>query len=233
MLSSNPQLNATASCAHALGFQWNRWASLERDVNVEITLPLTSDAAALDAAWRRWARLETRKRAMLAHYILDTQISSFLGAGSVVRHARNSCRVACSDELWDAPTAADWARVLERERGARLIAAVDPATLTFRGLLKSLFEAGGEASVPALSALSLYVLLEGILSHVEGIHDSMRHGPAVGDFDALSVARALLRWRTVFDASPSATDDRLGLLQRWHCGFCAVLVECVARDRAC
>lgn len=230
MLSSNQQLNVTASCAHSLGLQWGRWASIEKDVNAETTLPLTSDPVALDAAWRRWSRLETRKRAVLAHYILDSQISSFLGTESVVKHPRNTCRIACSDELWDAPTAADWARVMERERSQRAIQPSDAAALTFRELTTILFDEDGEedeVSVPMLSGLSLYVLLEGILSHVAGIHDSMRHGPAVGDLTALTVSRALLRWRAIFNASPSSTDDRLGLLQRWHCGFCAVLVECV------
>lgn len=59
----------------------------------------TSDAtsAEKDYKWKLWAANELQLRALLAHYILDGQISQFSGHPTCVRHTTNPLGLSSSE----------------------------------------------------------------------------------------------------------------------------------------
>ncbi|KAI3339424.1 fungal-specific transcription factor domain-containing protein [Ustulina deusta] len=66
--------------------------------------------------WRRWVDAEESVRLVLALYVHDSEFATTFHHEPLLRHALEKLPVCNSDELFFAPTAADWYNMVEKDR---------------------------------------------------------------------------------------------------------------------
>ena len=158
--------------------------------------------------WRRWAAQETQLRAILGHYILDSQISYYTGGPSGHRHASNPLRIPSDNCVFQASTVEEWISKTK----------ITPVrSITFAELFNMLFspESGDEYLSSQLPSLTAYVLLEGLKSLMME-SDEVRGG-VVGVPSKDEIFYALARMHHCIMASHQMSSlDRGNVLLRWH-----------------
>jgi hypothetical protein len=162
----------------------------------------------LTEKWRRWAAHETQLRALLGHYILDSQISYYNGGPSGQRHASNPLRTPCDNIVFEASTVQEW--LLAKENAPI-------RSVTFAELFNILFspEFDCEYLESQLSSLAANVLLEGLKSLM--MESDEVKGRVVGVPTKDEISDALARLHHCIEASQQmSTLDHGNVLLRWH-----------------
>ena len=219
MLSANQKLRKTAQMFHSLGFYWARECDLymrQRTFNYTTTIGV--DGAPLYHEWKQWVAEELQLRTLLGHYILDSQLAQFISAPTSQRHTSNYLPLACSDRLFSARSAREWADVLLSE----------PLTsVTFQELFVRLYTSEGQPLPPNLSCLSLKVVLEGLRALL--LESQAAEGPALGVQSALATSTALDTVYTYLCSAPHLSNsDEIELLLRWHSIYIDAMIDSVA-----
>jgi hypothetical protein len=158
--------------------------------------------------WKLWAAREIQLRALLAHYLLDGQISQFSGDPTCARHAANPLGLPSSDSIFEANTVDEWI--------AQINAARHPST-SFRAIFFSLFYTPNDFQGidQAMSSFSVRVLLEGLKSFI--LEDNEAGGPAVGTPTRHDTCRALGHlYHYIQRSTHLSAADRSESLIRWH-----------------
>jgi hypothetical protein len=158
--------------------------------------------------WRRWAAHETQLRALLGHYILDSQITYYNGGPSGQRHTSNSLRTPCDNVVFEASTVGEW---LSAKKNAPV------RSTTFAELFNILFspEVVCEYLKSQLSSLAANVLLEGLKSLM--MESDEVKGRVVGVPTKYEISDALARLHQCIEASRQmSTLDHGNVLLRWH-----------------
>ncbi|KAM0747977.1 hypothetical protein T439DRAFT_328639 [Meredithblackwellia eburnea MCA 4105] len=211
-LSNNKYLRATARTFHSLGFRWADESAMNL-TQKPLDLSAANTPAEIDVAWRKWAAREVQLRAILGHYILDGQISSFDHMPPTIRHTLNQACPGASDQAFAAHSADDWITLM-RARPDQL----DPQP-TFSELYLNLFQKNSPTVTfdPSNdSFLTTYTMLEGISSLASELQLAGTRG-AVGlpsRAEVLSALRAL--YRKLSSECIQAQPWHRQLLIRWH-----------------
>ncbi|KAJ7663078.1 hypothetical protein DFH06DRAFT_1394952 [Mycena polygramma] len=72
------------------------------------TAPDWSDPSSLEAAWIEWVQFATVKRNLLLAYPHDCNHSMYFASPPAFSPAELDVHLPCDEELWHAPSAADW-----------------------------------------------------------------------------------------------------------------------------
>ncbi|KAJ7652454.1 hypothetical protein DFH06DRAFT_1418953, partial [Mycena polygramma] len=72
------------------------------------TAPDWSDPSSLEAAWIEWVQFATVKRNLLLAYLHDCNHSMYFASPPAFSPAELDVHLPCDEELWHAPSAADW-----------------------------------------------------------------------------------------------------------------------------
>ena len=70
----------------------------------------------LEETWKSWAHAEEQIRVAAGLYILDSEISELFMIHPYMQHAESTLPLTASNELWVAPTAAQWKATMNREQ---------------------------------------------------------------------------------------------------------------------
>ncbi|GLA63225.1 hypothetical protein AtubIFM54640_004365 [Aspergillus tubingensis] len=209
LLSSNESIRTTAFVWHGLGFYWARTSGMYAAEDMQQYDIPGRDApdSAKHAAWLTWAAIETKRRAILGHYILDGLISQASGSPASTRHLINSIKTACPDAAFLAKTADDW--IVEMAKSS-------PTQRPFSEVFVSVFSPDySSSSPPRLSIFSTLVTLEGLQSLVSDLHETS--GPVFGAIPERQIIQALLNiYDTNISKESPLHDNNFQLSLRWH-----------------
>lgn len=174
----------------------------------------------LTEKWKRWAANETQLRALLGHYILDSQISYYNGGPSGQRHASNSLRTPCDNVVFEASTVEEW--------NSKMNNALMRST-TFADLFNMLFSPDFDCEYLSsqLPSLTANVLLEGLKSLI--MESDEVKGRVVGVPSKEEIWHALARIRQCIEGSQQMSSlDRANVLLRWHSVCLEAVTDSVA-----
>lgn len=209
MFSTNITLRRTAQIFHSLGFYWARECGMYEDEGVADTpagFDTTHDAATEE--WKKWAARESQLRALLGHYILDSQIAHYTGGPTCQRHASNYLRPPCDNVVFEADTVVEWSSRMR---------AVPARPTTFAELFNALFTSQfyDDYLRTSVSPLTAAVLLEGLKSFV--LECNVAKGRVVGIPDKPQTLSALGNLHLCIMASNQMSPvDRCNARLRWH-----------------
>jgi hypothetical protein len=209
LLSNNPGIRRTAFVFHGLGFYWARTSgmyNLKQFPSEDLPNADTPEEEKL-CRWKSWAALETRRRAILGHYILDGLIAQSSGSAPSARHVVNSIGAACTEAAFFAQTIDDWVAAMQ---GSPTVE--QPMSTVYA----SLFRLDYVSSPTPLSEFSISVVLEGLQSLVSDLQEAI--SPAVGVIPQREIISALINLYegSIMTIGSHPTPDRLPLLLRWH-----------------
>ncbi|OOF92780.1 hypothetical protein ASPCADRAFT_399054 [Aspergillus carbonarius ITEM 5010] len=208
LLSSNESIRTTAFVWHGLGFYWARTSGMYvvEDMQQDQIPGREASHSTKHTAWMKWAAVETRRRAILGHYILDGLISQASGSPASTRHLINSIQTASSDAAFRAKTADDW--LLEMEESST-------TKLPFSEVFISVFSPQYTFSPPPLSGFSTFVIIEGLQSLVSDLHETS--GPVFGRVSEKQIVQALLNiYDTDLSRRSAVHEDNFQLTLRWQ-----------------
>ncbi|PYI05309.1 hypothetical protein BO78DRAFT_408339 [Aspergillus sclerotiicarbonarius CBS 121057] len=208
LLSSNESIRTTAFVWHGLGFYWARTSGMYvvEDMQQDQIPGREAPHSTKHTAWMKWATVETKRRAILGHYILDGLISQASGSPASTRHLINSIKTASSDAAFLAKTADDW--IIEMEKSSS-------TQRPFSEVYVSVFSPEYTVSPPSLSGFSTFVIIEGLQSLVSDLHETS--GPVFGVVPEKQIIQALLNiYETDLSRRSAVHDDNFQLTLRWH-----------------
>ena len=205
MLSGNPKLRLTAQVFHSLGFYWARECGMYKTKRTFDPVRGSESPRQVEEQWRLWAAEESQLRALLGHYILDGQLAQFANAPTCQRHASNPLPLPCSDRLFNASTADQWALELVTE---------PMENITFRQLFLLLFSEA--PTLPQLlSVMGIKAVLEGVRSFVSEANSVS--GDILGSPSRLEISKALGYLHGYISSAGHLSEaDKLETLIRWH-----------------
>ncbi|KAK0112159.1 hypothetical protein ONS96_001416 [Cadophora gregata f. sp. sojae] len=209
LMSKNESLRMTSQTFHGLGFYWARQCGMFNVDRSAILVPALS-AAEEDKieAWKLWAAREVQNRGVLGHYVLDGHISQFSGYAACARHVTNPLLMPASDAAFDAATADEWIKEMQKSSNDRM---------SFRELFNILFSGPSRDNLH-LSNFTLRVILEGLQSLSADLQEA-GGAIAVGTPRKNEISAALIRIYKEHLENQIPSVDQLELLIRWHSIF--------------
>ncbi|KAG0645328.1 hypothetical protein D0Z07_9042 [Hyphodiscus hymeniophilus] len=181
----------------------------------------------LDTAWNSWARLEEKKRAAMGLYIHDAQLASLFHHDPNLRHGAIQLSAAASNELFSAPSAAQWADLMRTH---------PPQSYLQEHIHFSQPQDLQQHPLPieigcAHSRLSCYVTLHGIEAAVAESGRTYHVLPNQQIFDKFR--DALTCWYHAYGKTSSPNSpDIFCLMILWHKIFMSLLVDFDSLERA-
>lgn len=201
LMSGSHKLRTTGQVVHDLGFHWARQCGM-----YDIDYYATQDSLLpLESRWRAWAAGEIQLRALLAHYILDGQITQVSGESVCVRHSINPLPMPVNNSVFEASDPHTWEAAM---------AASEPVRTTFREYILGLFRGKPHCQVTRpLSETSIFVVLECFQSFASERQEA--GGDAVGLPSQQEVTDAMTRFyrSQIMMQSPQEQNDQA---LRWH-----------------
>ncbi|KAJ9619097.1 hypothetical protein H2204_012808 [Knufia peltigerae] len=162
----------------------------------------------LERKWRVWAARETQLRALLGHYVLDGQISTYSGGPTCQRHTSHSLPMPAEADIFEATDAETWrdkmiARCPRRQEFSQLFSSAMSENVHVRHLGSS------------LAFLTASVTLEGFKSLMAESPVSGMN--VIGVPSRLDISRGLARFYLFADQSLSMSEmNKRVILLRWH-----------------
>ena len=174
-------------------------------------------------AWRRWAANETRRRAILAYYIVDEWIASLTDGLPSVRHVYNPLTLPGNDAVFWASTTTDWQAALRRFP-------LPSSQMTFTSLYHSLM-AGNLAPAMTASIQGCVLTQEAVMEGLSSLAREWQHaggGSAFGSPTPELIGKGLFTfYSSCLQQMPRDSPTPI----RWHL-VCATLLQAVAKYTA-
>lgn len=224
MLSGNASLRTTSHVFHPLGIAWALHCGLHEVElgTTNIVNPLTASEEEKTTKWKSWAANMMAARALLAHYILDGQLSHYSGRATGSRHTLVKLDSALPEAIFEAGTAAEWIELMSTTRPA----------ISFREVYQCLFTADDERCSAQLqqvsSSMSWTVILEGLQSLAMESRES--EGLGVGLPPEKDIHIALIRVHNCLSSHSTNHLQAADALIRWQL-LC--LEQCVSISQLC
>ncbi|CAK7269934.1 hypothetical protein SEPCBS57363_003848 [Sporothrix epigloea] len=123
------------------------------------TLTEEEDNSSVDKKWRAWSTEEEMKRLALLCFMWDTQHAVLFCQSLCMSAFELRLTMPCSQQLWEAQTAAAWKDVIAQQRPGH-----DMFFLTALKMYLTAAPPSKSVALPQLNALSRVLLLHGLLS---------------------------------------------------------------------
>ncbi|KAH6700582.1 fungal-specific transcription factor domain-containing protein [Leptodontidium sp. MPI-SDFR-AT-0119] len=224
-LSGNPKYMATVEAFHGTVIAFARRCGMFKGIQCNIQLGAESPQE-IEDAWNAWARSEEVTRTALGLYVHDAQLATTFHHDPVFRHNAIQVCVAANNDLFSAPSAAQWANLLRSST---------PEQTKLSSHIH-LNQDEHSCSIPLFKELacknsnfSCYVLLQGIGAAVQ---ESSGAGQMT-QTDAKRYQDALMCWYHAYGKAKSAQEsDPLCQMILWHEIFMSILVDFNELERA-
>jgi hypothetical protein len=176
--------------------------------------------ASKEDIWRRWIDAEESVRLVLALYVHDSEFATTFHHEPLLRHRPDKLPVCNSDELFFAPTAADWFRLVEKHRSlGSEVAQVRPASSL--------------AGTPPFFAarrpqMFAYASLAGIVASIQEKRSSI-----LDDSSKQYFRNLLLSWHNEYYTHiQGPKKHHINLLIFWHAAFMALYADSDLLERS-
>ncbi|PUU76260.1 fungal-specific transcription factor domain-domain-containing protein [Tuber borchii] len=236
LLSGSPSHLAIISAFHGTVISWARRAGMFQR-NRTTPSPSGLSGEALERVWHQWVKVEEAKRTVLGLYIHDVELASMFHHEPALRHHANILPLACSTELFEAPTASAWAaRYLAQDPNAVTSAPIK----TFKDFSDRIFPSWPVASPcpmtvsvpPVVTAdyTCMYTLYISLLSINAAACDAQSLGNLPSQDTFTSLSAALMQWHHYYQnalkLSPNGPQPcTFSLMALWHAVFLYLLVD--------
>ncbi|KAI0400715.1 fungal-specific transcription factor domain-containing protein [Xylaria palmicola] len=217
MLSGQPDNVCMTESFHGTAIAWARQGGYFKIRSAP--LPSTDEAdASKEDTWRRWVEAEESVRLVLALYIHDAEFATTFHHAPLLRHAPGNLPVCNPDELFFAPTAADWYSLVRKDR------AVGPNTPRVDAVQRL-----PASPVPARKAqMFAYASLAGIVASIQEKRSSCLDDTSKQHFRDL-----LLSWHNEhYRHIQGPKKNHINLLIFWHEAFMALYADSDLLERS-
>ena len=208
LLSGKPRHLAIVSAFHGTVISWARRAELfkidENPLNLQ-------DVSGLDLVevWRDWSRKEEMRRAALAIFVQDAEITALFHHEPFLRHRSKCVPLACGSDAFLATNAQNWARLIRDESSTASkvtrchhLGAARPPLLTSHS----------STAACCRSVFTAYAILEGIGASIFEDRLGNQHDHASGEKHAAD----LITWHRIYIEMIRAESDPQCLIILWH-----------------
>ncbi|KAI1295287.1 fungal-specific transcription factor domain-containing protein [Xylaria venustula] len=217
MLSGQPDNVCMTESFHGTVIAWARQGGFFKIKDARLP---SSDEPEMNKGdiWRRWVDAEESVRLVLALYVHDSEFATTFHHEPLLRHHINKLPICNSDELFFAPTAADWYSTVERERAVSDTADVHGANLL--------------TTPPVLmtrkAQMFAYASLAGIVASIQETRPSFLDDTSKRSFRSL-----LLSWHhDHYKHIQGAKKYHINLLIFWHAAFMALYADSDLLERS-
>lgn len=169
--------------------------------------------------WRRWVDAEESVRLVLALYVHDSEFATTFHHEPLLRHTVDRLPICNSNELFFAPTATDWYRLVEKDRPI--------------GSEMAYTHAGSSLTVPAVpmprkAQMFAYASLAGIVALIQE-----RRSTFLDDTSKQYFRNSLLSWHNEhYTHIQGSKKNHINLLIFWHAAFMALYADSDLLERS-
>ncbi|KAI0448203.1 hypothetical protein F4803DRAFT_13268 [Xylaria telfairii] len=217
MLSGQPDNVCMTESFHGTVVAWARQGGFFKIKSAP--LPSTDELdTSKEEIWRRWVDAEESVRLVLALYIHDSEFATTFHHEPLLRHTLEKLPVCNSDELFFAPTAADWYSLVEKNR------VVNPETAHIR--------TNNSLAVPSVltsrtAQMFAYASLAGIVASIQERRSSFLEDTSKQHFRDM-----LLSWHNDYKHIQGPKKNHINLLIFWHTAFMALYADSDLLERS-
>jgi hypothetical protein len=205
LVCMNPRIRKMNHIARGLGSVWARESGLYRQQSCNGcgVPPVTASPEQKIAAWQKWAAGETRQRALLWQYVLDSLSSQFHRHPCLIQHETNSLLLPPASLAFEAATPDDWIKEMSTCGGGY--------RLTVRAYVKSLFRTDIDTISQSISDLGIRVVLECLQSLI--LREADAAEDTIGIVSKGDICLALFNLK---EYNLTRLQPAVELLLRWH-----------------
>jgi hypothetical protein len=203
---------------HGTAIAWARQGGFFKIKNAP--LPSADESGmSQDDIWRRWVDAEESVRLVLALYVHDSEFATTFHHEPLLRHTVDKLPVCNTDELFFAPTAADWYSVLEKDHSM--------GSATAHGhTVNSL--AVSSVLTTRKSQMFAYASLAGIVASIQE-----ERSACLEDTSKQYFRNLLLSWHNeYYNHIQGPKKNHINLLIFWHAGFMALYADSDLLERS-
>ncbi|KAK5624814.1 hypothetical protein RRF57_000530 [Xylaria bambusicola] len=219
MLSGQPDNVCMTESFHGTAIAWARQGGFFKIKAA--SLPSRDEPEANKGEiWRRWVDAEESVRLVLALYVHDSEFATTFHHEPLLRHSNGKLPTCNPDELFFAPTAADWYSIVMRDRvvsseithtNATNVLAVPPVIMTTRK-----------------AQMFAYASLAGLVASIQEKRASLLDNGAKQQFRSL-----LLSWHHEhYKHIQGPRKNHINLLIFWHAAFMALYADFDIMERS-
>ncbi|KAI1757687.1 fungal-specific transcription factor domain-containing protein [Xylaria castorea] len=218
MLSGQPDNVCMTESFHGTAIAWTRQGGFFKIKSAPLP-NIDEPDANKEEIWRRWVDVEESVRLVLALYIQDSEFATTFHHEPLLRHSLEKLPVCNSDELFFAPTAADWYNLVEKDW------AVNSET-THIHTVNSL-------AVPSVlttrkAQMFAYASLAGIVASIQE-----RRSSFLDDTSKQHFRHTLLSWHNEhYKHIQGPKKNHINLLIFWHTAFMALYADSDLLERS-
>lgn len=211
MLSGQPENVCMTESFHGTVIAWARQGGFFKIKSAPLPSIDEPDVSKEDS-WRRWVDAEESVRLVLALYIHDSEFATTFHHEPLLRHTLEKLPVCNSDELFFAPSAADWYSLVEKGR------AMNPQPThvdTANSLVAS------SALTTRKAQMFAYASLAGIVASIQEKRSSF-----LDDTSKQYLRNLLLSWHNEhYRYIQGPKRNHINLLIFWHAAFMALYAD--------
>ncbi|KAI1122337.1 fungal-specific transcription factor domain-containing protein [Nemania abortiva] len=218
MLSGQPDNVCMTESFHGTVIAWARQGGFFKIKSAPLPSTIEPDTNKEDI-WRRWVDAEESVRLVLALYIHDSEFATTFHHEPLLRHTLEKLPVCNSDELFFAPSAADWYNLVEKDGAMSSEAAhMHTANLTTVPLVLTTRRA----------QMFAYASLAGIVASIQEKRSSFLDDTSKQHFRNL-----LLSWHNeYYKHIQGPKRNHINLLIFWHAAFMALYADSDLLERS-
>ncbi|KAH6971261.1 fungal-specific transcription factor domain-containing protein [Ilyonectria sp. MPI-CAGE-AT-0026] len=216
MLSGQPSDLCLTESFHGTVIAWARQGGFFRTKHPAMTYADDPDMANNEQRWKDWIYAEGSIRLVLGLHVHDSEFATTFHHEPLLRHTLHKLPVCCSEELFFAPTATEWCKILEKEQG------VNPRTAPLHSQILPL------NSRIRGSHMFAYASLAGIAASIQDRRASCFDGSMIQPFRS-----SLLSWHSEYSKHiRGPKNNQISLTILWHASFMALYVDADLLERA-
>jgi hypothetical protein len=205
---------------HGTAIAWARQGGFFKIKDAPLPNPNADEAnTSKEDAWRRWVDTEESVRLVLALYVQDSEFATTFHHEPLLRHTVGRLPVCNSDELFFAPTAAEWYRLMEKDRstGSEVAHVHAVNSLVATSVL-----------TPRKAQMFAYASLAGIVASIQEKRSSFLDDTSKQYFRSL-----LLSWHNEhYKHIQGHKKNHINLLIFWHAAFMALYADSDLLERS-
>ncbi|KAI0454640.1 hypothetical protein F5B21DRAFT_229370 [Xylaria acuta] len=218
MLSGQPDNVCMTESFHGTAIAWARQGGFFKIKSAP--LPRTDESEmSKEDMWRRWVDAEESVRLVLALYVHDSEFATTFHHEPLLRHTLEKLPVCNSNELFFAPTAADWYGLVEMDR------AINSETAHLH--------TANSLAVPSVlttrkAQMFAYASLAGIVASIQE-----RRSSFLDDASKQYFRNMLLSWHNEhYKHIQGPKKNHINLLIFWHTAFMALYADSELLERS-
>ncbi|KAI0398037.1 fungal-specific transcription factor domain-containing protein [Xylariaceae sp. FL0594] len=219
MLSGQPDNVCMTESFHGTAIAWARQGGFFKIR--QAPLPSAHEAeSSKEEVWRRWIDAEESVRLVLALYVHDSEFATTFHHEPLLRHYPDKLPVCHSDELFFAPTAAEWFRLVGKHHSHR--------SGTTQGRPASPLAVVTSDYMTQRAQMFAYASLAGIVASIQEKRCSFLDESSKQYFRDL-----LLAWHNEYYAHmQSSKKHHINLIIFWHAAFMALYADSDLLERS-